>query len=489
MKKVTVIGSGFSGLSCAAYLAKNGCDVTVIEKNDNCGGRARQFTHNGFKFDMGPSWFWMKDVFDKFFNDFNKKSTDFFETVKLDPGFQIIFKDNLLKLPSNWEDIIDLFESYEKGSSVNLKKFMIEAEAKYDIGINTLVQKPGLSIFELLDLKVINNLSKLKLFTSYRSLVHKSFKNKYLRSLLEFPVLFLGTAPKDTPSIYSLMAYSGIKEGTFYTMGGFVSVINAMKTICDDLGVKFKFNFDVENVEIKNNKIVSVSSSNSKFSTETVICSADYNFFEQKILPKKYQSYTNRYWQSRTMSPSSLLFYLGVSKKIKNLEHHNLFFDEDIEEHIDDIYKKPIWPKKPLFYVCCPSKTDIEVAPIDKENIFILIPIAPGIEDTSGIRKKYYDIVLDRLSKYCLIDLKQIIEYKRSYCINDFISDYNAFKGNAYGLANTLTQTANLKPKIKSKKLNNLFYTGQLTVPGPGVPPSLISGKVVANYILNKELC
>lgn len=489
MGKVSVIGSGFSGLSTAAFLAKEGHTVSIFEKNDTVGGRARQFSDNGFVFDMGPSWYWMADVFEKFFHQFGKKASDYFNLVQLDPGFQIIFdQNNTLQISSDWQAVCDLFEHFEKGSSQKLNAFMKEAEYKYDIGINQLVYEPGLSLAEVCKPDIFLNVFKLQVFTSYRNHVAKYFKNPFLKSLLEFPVLFLGTAPHQTPALYSLMTYSGIKKGTFYPMGGFGKVIDAFKQICLEQGVTIHTGEDVQSVNIKDRKIQSIQTNQRVFETDVLIGSADYSHVDGKILPKKYSNYSPSYWQNRTFSPSSLLFYVGVNKKIDKLVHHNLFFDEDIQQHTDEIYKNPQWPKQPLFYVCCPSKTDPEVAPKGKENLFFLMPIAPGLEDNEEIREKYFKIMIKRLEKYTNQSIETAIEYKKSYCVNDFVQDYNAYKGNAYGLANTLLQTANLKPKIINKKLSNLFYTGQLTVPGPGVPPSIISGQVVAKHIVDSNL-
>ena len=484
--KYTVIGSGFSGLSTAAYLAKEGHEVHIFEKNDTIGGRARQFKDKGYTFDMGPSWYWMPDVFDKFFKDFDKNPKDYYDLIKLNPGFQIIFPEaHTLKLSSDWKEVLALFESYEPGSSKNLLSFMEEAEFKYNFGINRLVYEPGISLKEVCTPEIISNVFRLQIFKSYRKHVAKYFKNPFLVALLEFPVLFLGTAPAKTPAMYSLMAYSGIKQGTYYPMGGFVKVIDGMAQICKDLGVKFHLNSEVKDIVVENKKVVSIKTDFQEYKVDSLICSADYHHIDKEILPIHLSNYSEKYWDNRVLSPSCLIFYVGVNKKIDKLDHHNLFFDEDIDVHTNEIYATKQWPKKPLFYVCCPSKTDPSVAPKNKENLFFLIPIAPGMKDTEAIRKTYFSKIIKRMERYCGQEIEKYIEYNRSYCINDFINDYNSYKGNAYGLANTLSQTANLKPKIVNKHLENLFYTGQLTVPGPGVPPSIISGNVVANYVMN----
>ena len=284
------------------------------------------------------------------------------------------------------------------------------------------------------------------------------------------------------------MAYSGIKQGTFYPIGGFNEIIQSQITLCKKLGVIFKTSFDVSSINICNGKAVSAScfSQNDEIA-DYFIASADYAHVEKELLEAKYRNYTENYWNKRDFSPSSLIFYLGIDKKVDHLIHHNLFFDENIELFSDDIYVNKIWPKKPLFYVSCPSKTDKSTAPIGKENIFILMPLPAGVNDTEKLREQYFSIIMQKLEKYCNMEIKSKIIYKRSYCIKDFQNDYYSYKGNAYGLANTVSQTANFKPKIRNKNVKNLFYTGQLTVPGPGVPPSLISGKLVADYIIKNQ--
>ena len=486
--KYSVIGSGFSGLSTAAYIAKQGHEVEVFEKNNTLGGRARQFQAKGYTFDMGPSWYWMPDIFEKFFKDFDAKPEDFYDLIELNPGFQIIFPDShTLKLSSKWEEVHALFEKYEPGASKKLDAFIKEAEFKYFIGMNEVVYEPGLSILELCKPVLIKNVFKLQMLSSYRKHVAKYFKNPFLVALLEFPVLFLGTAPAKTPALYSLMTYSGIKQGTFYPMGGFAKVIDGMVQVCKKYGVKFHMNTEIKHIKVEKKKAVAIETNQGWFDIETLICSADYHHIDKEVLAPEFSNYSEKYWDSRVLSPSCLLFYVGVDKKLDKLKHHNLFFDENIDAHVEDIYDTKIWPKKPLFYACCPSKTDASVAPENKENLFILVPITPGLDDSESIRGKYFGMIMSRLEAYCGHEIEKYVEYNRSYCIKDFIEDYNSYKGNAYGLANTLTQTANLKPKIINKQIKNLFYTGQLTVPGPGVPPSIISGNVVANYVMNQN--
>lgn len=436
---------------------------------------------------MGPSWYWMPDVFESFFNRFDYSVADFFDLKKLDPGFNIFFgKENKMPIPADIESIYKLFESKEPGSSKQLKKFLKEAAYKYEVGINDLVYQPGLSITEFMDSRLLKSLFKMGVFSSFSKHVRKHFKNPELIQLMEFPVLFLGAMPKDTPALYSLMNYSALAQGTFYPMGGMFEIVNAMAKVAINLGVKIETNAEVNRILVQNGKVVGLEVNSQKIETDYVIAAADYHHVEQHLLEKKYRQYTEKYWDSRTFAPSSLIFYLGVDKKVKNLNHHNLFFDEDFEQHAIEIYKKPAYPKKPLFYVCCPSKTDDSVAPKGKENIFVLIPLAPGLKDGKEYRENLFNHVMDRLEGIIGDEIRPHIIYQKSYSVDNFIEDYNAYKGNAYGLANTLFQTAMFKPKIKSQKIENLYYTGQLTSPGPGVPPSLISGIVVSNLIEKK---
>jgi phytoene desaturase len=484
-KKAVVIGSGFAGLSVAASLAQKGIDVSVLEKNDSLGGRARIFRHDGYLFDMGPSWYWMPDVFEKFYNQFGRTASDFYQLKRLDPSYQVIFsKDESIALSANLEELKKQFENIEKGSGASLEKFLHQAKIKYEAGMTDFVNRPSVHFSEFIDLKILKSLFQLDLFQSFSAHTRKFFKDPRLISLIEFPVLFLGAMPQQIPALYSLMNYADISLGTWYPMGGMHKVVEAMKKIAEEQGVEFKTNTQVEGVETFEKTVKNVLTNNGSFKADIVVAAADYHHVEQKILDKQHRNYSDSYWVNRTMAPSSLIYYVGVNKKVSKLLHHNLFFDEDMGVHSDEIYKNPQWPSKPLFYVCCPSKTDPEVSPEGKENLFLLIPVAAGIKDDESIREKYFDMIIKRMESFCGEEIASHIEFKRSYAYSDFVKDYNAYKGNAYGLANTLTQTAFLKPSIQNKKLKNLFYTGQLTVPGPGVPPSIISGQVVADYIV-----
>lgn len=480
-KTITIIGSGFSSLAASCYLAKEGFDVTILEKNNTIGGRARQFVKDGFTFDIGPTWYWMPDVFEKFFADFNKYPSDYYHLDKLSPAYEVYFDAlDSVQIADNLPDILAVFEKEEVGSAKHLESFLDNAKHNYDVAIKDLVYRPGISISELITPVTIKKANQF--FSTIRTSVRKKIKNNRLQQIMEFPVLFLGAKPSNTPSFYSFMNYADFGLGTWHPKGGMYEVVKAMYILATELGVNIKTNQNVEKINVENGVVKSVISNGIMIESDVVLSGADYHHTET-LLDEKYRGYSEKYWNAKVFAPSSLLFYVAFDKKIENVSHHTLFFDTDFDVHAKDIYDNPKWPDKPLFYASFPSKTDSIVAPEGKETGIFLIPIAPGIKDTTMIREIYFENIIKRFEKLTNQKVTDSIIFKESFCVNDFVKDYNSYKGNAYGLANILTQTAFLRPKIISKKVKNLFFTGQLTVPGPGVPPSIISGKIVSDLI------
>ena len=484
-KKISIIGAGFSSLSAACYLAQKGYEVSVFEKNEQFGGRARQLKRDGFTFDIGPSFYWMPDVFEDFFKDFNKTVADFYQLERLNPSYQVYFgKKESIAIADNLEEIESTFEAIEKGSAKQLNKFISNAGDNYQIAIQDLVYKPGEHIFELVRMKTA---TRLPLFLqTIKTQVAQHFKDARLRTIMEFPVLFLGAKPDNTPAFYNFMNYADFALGTWYPTGGFYQVVEAMVALAKDLGVQLHNNTTVVSIATENNKVSGIQTSKGFFESPIVLGGADYAHTET-LLDIKQRQYSEKYWDKKTFAPSALLFHVGFNKKLKNVAHHTLFFDTDFEVHAKAIYDEPAWPEKPLFYASFPSITDTSIAPSGKEAATFLIPIAPNIEDTPAIREKYFNLIIERLEQLTEQELKKDILFKESYCVKDFIEDYNSYKGNAYGLANTLFQTHIFRPKLKSKKVSGLYFTGQLTVPGPGVPPSIISGKIVSDLINKYE--
>jgi phytoene desaturase len=484
-KKVIVIGSGFAGLSAATFMAKAGWKVTVLEKQDTPGGRARQLKEQGFTFDMGPSWYWMDDVFERYFAQFGKKARDYYSLERLSPSYRIYWENEFSDIPSDYTAFKNLLEEWEPGAGAKLENFLTEAEYKYRVGIQKLVFKPGLSVSEFIDWDVMKGVFRLDVFTSIKKHIHKYFRHPRIRQLLEFPVLFLGALPENTPALYSLMNYADIVGGTWYPEGGMYSVVNGMYKLAVETGVEFKFGEAVTRIELESNAAKRVHTAIGVYEADVVIGGADYQFIEKHLLPASHKTYSDQYWDKRLMAPSCLLYYVGINKRLENILHHMLFFDVPFENHAEEIYTTKKWPSDPLFYVSASSLTDNTVAPDGCENLVFLIPVAAGMsDDTEEIREKYFQLIINRFEKHIGQSVADAIVYKKSFAYTDFVREYNSFKGNAYGLANTLLQTAIFRPRCRSKKVSNLFYTGQLTVPGPGVPPSLISGEVVANEVI-----
>lgn len=485
MKTAIVIGSGFSGISAATHLAANGFSVTILEKNEDPGGRARIFKNEGFVFDMGPSWYWMPDVFERYFNNFNKTSSQYYKLIRLDPSYKVVFgSGNFLDIPAEYARYRDMVESIEPGSAEHLDKFLEQAAYKYDQGINNLVHKPSRSITEFINAKLLFDVIRMDIFMSYEQHVKKFFRNQKLLKLMEFPILFLGAVAKNTPALYSLMNYADIKLGTWYPLGGMHKIIEGMVKLATEKGVIFQTDREVRKLKVSHGKITEVITDKGSYTGDVVVASADYHHVDTTLLDPPYRNYNEQYWSKKVMAPSAVIYYLGINKRVNKLLHHNLFFDADFSAHVEEIYTDPAWPEKPLFYACVPSKTDPTVAPPGMENMFILIPVASGLEESDDIIDGYFRQIIGRIEKYTGDNLMDHVIYRRNFTRTDFISEYHSYKGNAYGLANTLRQTAILKPSIKNRKVKNLYYTGQLTVPGPGVPPSLISGEVVAKEVI-----
>ena len=494
-KKVIIIGAGFSGLSAASFMARGGWEVHVVEKHAIPGGRARRLAENGFVFDMGPSWYWMPDVFERYFSRFGKRVSDFYTLQRLDPSYRIYWEKSVMDIPAGVDALRQLFNSIEPGAGLQLQKFLQEAAYKYAVGMQRLVFKPGLSVTEFIDRDVMAGVFKLDIFTSMQKHVRKFFTDARLRQILEFPVLFLGALPQDIPALYSLMNYADIAGGTWYPDGGMYRIVEGMYDVAVALGVTFHFNEAVDKITIEGGTAKGIhthvtpggnrNAESRERHADVIIGSADYHYIETELLPAHLRSYSDSYWEKRVMAPSCLLYYVGLNKRLQNIRHHSLFFDVPFDRHAAEIYVSPKWPSQPLFYVSATSVTDSTVAPPGCENLFFLVPVAAGLEgDTDELRARYFNIIAERFERHTGEKIRDAIIYYKSFAHSDFVNEYHSFKGNAYGLANTLYQTALLKPRCRSKKVSNLFYTGQLTVPGPGVPPSLISGEVVAGEVL-----
>ena len=483
-KRAIVVGAGFGGLAAANLLAKDGFSVSVIEKNRQAGGRAQVWKEKGFVFDMGPSWYLMPEVFEKYFSLFGKKTSDFFELKRISPNYKVFFGDDpAVDIPSSVAEVEKVFEEMESGAGKKLRDYLNTSKFQYDTAINEFLYRDFASISDFFDYRLITQGLKLHIFESIDRFARRYFKSDKLRKVLEYTMVFLGGSPDNTPALYSIMSHVDFNLGVWYPVGGFGRITEALVKIAADTGVEIRLNEEVKKIDIKNGRVISVSTDKDTYPCDLAVVNADYHHAETELMDPKWTNYNRKYWESRKMGPSAYLIYLGLNKKLKGLLHHNLYLDGKWREHFDSIFKDPKWPDNPSFYVSCPSKTDPSVAPVGCENLFVLVPVAAGLEDTPEIRAKYFDKTVAHIEKLCGESIKDSIIVKRDFAHNDFIKEYNSYKGTALGLSHTLFQTAVFRPARKSKKADNLFYTGAYTHPGIGVPMVLIAAHITSDTI------
>lgn len=480
-KTAIVIGAGFGGLSAAALLAKKGLRVTVIDNNPMPGGRAIYFRQKGFLFDRGPSWYLMPGVFERFFAEFGKKPSDYFRLVRLSPSYRVFYEEGkTLDVPSEPEKIRALFAQLEPEGDKKLDKYLSQAQYKYDVAMQKFLYKDYKSLLDMADLRLAPEALRLHLFSSIDSYAKRFFKSLQARKILEYTMVFLGGSPSNTPALYSIMSHVDLTLGVWYPMGGVRMLAEAMAKLCEELGVEFHFDEEVKSISTSNGKATGVTTSRSTYSADIIIANADMHHVETELLPPESRTYDEKYWSSRTMAPSALLFYVGINKKLPQLSHHNLFLAEDWDAHFDSIFKTRTWPENPSFYLGCPSRTDPSVAPKGKENLFFLVPVAAGLDDTDEIREEYFQKTISSFEKRIGESIQDDIITSRIVSHRDFQKDFNAYKGTALGLAHTLFQTAAFRPAHRSKKASNLYYTGHYNHPGVGVPMVIISSHIVA---------
>lgn len=482
-KKVIVVGSGIGGLGAAGLFAKKGYDVTVLEKNANSGGRANVFEHDGFRFDMGPSWYLAPDLFEHYFKLVGETVSDHLELQTLEPSYRIFFsRDNEnVDIHSKIEQDAATFDSIEKGAGEKLKQYLKQSEYQYGIATQHFMYKNYDTIFDFFNKRVMTEGQKLSVFSKMHNFVSKFFKTKKLQQIMEYTMVFLGTSPYEAPALYNLMSHMDFNQGVLYPKGGFYELINSLVSIVEKNNGEVKVNSEVSEIVVENGVTKGVRLANGKnLDADIVISNADIWFTETKLLERKWRSKSDRYWDKRVMAPSAFIMYLGVSEKLPELVHHNLYFSEDWRKNFQEIYDDPRLPDDPSLYVCAPSITDKGVAPEGKENLFVLVPIASGLLIGEDEKERYSEKVLDLMEREMDIpSLREKIEYKRIYTVDDFATDYNSFRGSALGLAHTLWQTAIFRPKNYSKKVKNLYYVGAGTNPGIGTQICLISAELV----------
>ncbi|MDG6224719.1 MAG: phytoene desaturase family protein [Candidatus Thermoplasmatota archaeon] len=483
-KEVVVIGAGFGGMAAAGLLARKGFDVTVLEKNSQPGGRGQVWKKDGFLYDMGPSWYLMPEVFERFFSHFGRKPEELYTLQRLDPHYRVFFgSGKKMDVLSDLKDNYKLFESMEKGGSDGLKRYLESASYQYKVAMEQFIYKEYRTIFDFMNRKLVFEGTKLHIFESLDRYAKRFIKDKDLRKILEYNIVFLGGTPNDSPALYALMSHVDFNLGVWYPMGGFGELARAFMNVAKDAGVKFVFDAPAERILVENGKASGVRAKGRNYRADSVVVNADYAWAEMNLLDENSRTYNERYWKKKAIAPSCLLMYIGLDKRMEGLNHHNLFLSSNWDEHFDTIFKRPRWPDDPSYYVCCPSKTDPSVAPEGCENLFFLVPVAPGLADDEQIRDKYYDKILTHLEKLTGERIREHVIVKRIFAHSDFTSEYNAYKGTALGLAHTLMQTAVFRPSHYSKKVKGLYYTGHYTHPGIGVPMVVISSEILAEEI------
>ncbi len=483
-ESVVVIGAGIGGLSTACYLADAGADVRVVEKNEQLGGRASRLERDGFRFDMGPSWYLMPDVFERFFAEFDRKPTDYYELTHLDPHYRIFFKDgDQVDITSDIDRTKRLFEEYEDGAGEALERYLDKSKENYEVGMKHFVYEDRSRLRDFIDLDVARQARGLSLLGSMQGHVEKYFEHPKLQQIMQYTLVFLGGSPQNTPALYNLMSHVDFNLGVWYPENGLGGVIDGIVELGSELGVEYDTGRPATAIKGREGAFL-VETPTGSLQSDLVVSNADYAHTEQELLPPERRGYDADYWESRTYAPSAFLLYLGVEGDVDELEHHTLVLPTDWEEHFGQIFDDPQWPDDPAYYLCVPSETDDSVAPDGHSNLFVLVPIAPGLEDTPALRNDYRELILDDIAEHTGTDLRDRIVVEESFCVEDFTDRYNSFKGTALGMAHTLRQTALFRPPHRSKEVDGLYFTGSYTTPGIGVPMCLISGELTAESVL-----
>ncbi|MFC7059648.1 phytoene desaturase family protein [Halovenus salina] len=485
---VTVIGSGFAGLSSACYLADAGADVRVLEKNESLGGRASVLERDGFKFDMGPSWYMMPDVFERFFDHFDRDVDDYYDLQRLDPHYRIFYKDgDSVDARGDPDAMAEVFESYEEGAGEAFQEYLDTSKTHYETAMEKFVYEDRSNLTDWVDTDVMTAAPiGLQLVGSMENHVEKYVDHPKLKQLLQYTLVFLGGSPKNTPALYNIMSHVDFNLGVWYPDGGMSSVVDGIVELGEELGVEYVTDSEVTGLTRGHDEFI-LDTEQGQRRADTVVANADYAHVERDLLPEHERQYDDDYWDSKTYAPSAFLLYLGVEGDVEPLDHHTLVLPEDWDDHFEQIFELPSWPDEPAYYICAPSVTDDSVAPEGHSNLFVLVPLAPGLPDTDALRERYRDQILDDIAENTGVELRDRIVLEESFCVRDFAERYNATRGTALGLAHTLRQTSLLRPSNRSKVLDGLYYTGAFTTPGIGVPMCLISGQHTADALIEEQ--
>lgn len=489
-KKVIIVGSGFGGLGAACILGKAGYDVTVLEKNEQIGGRASLFHAKGFSFDAGPSWYLMPDIFDHFFELIGENVNDYLQLKKLGPSYRIFYKDKdkHVDIYSDLNKDLKTIAAIEPAAPEALKEYLAIAGEQYKIAKEKFLYKNYDSIRDFFTWEVAKNGRKLNAFANMDKYVRKYFKTDEMYKIIQYPSVFLGSSPYKTPALYSMMNYIDFEMGVYYPMGGIHTIVQALEKIARKYNVSFKTKTNVSKIVIKNGKATGVIADGKQIDADIVVSNASVWHTETALLPAQYREKTAKYWKKRTLAPSALIMYLGVKKQFPSLKHHNLLFSDNWKKNFAQIFEDPMWPDDPSLYVCAPSKTDKTVAPKGHENLFVLVPIAAGLKYTDKQLNDFSEKILKTMeTSMDLPELRDNIVYKRLFTIKDFATRYNSQGGTALGLAHVLSQTAVFRPSNINKKVKDFYYVGADVNPGIGMPITLISAELMYKRLIGDK--
>jgi phytoene desaturase len=485
--RATIIGAGLGGLGLACLLAKSGYQVTVVEKNRTLGGRARQFSEDGFTFDMGPSWYLMPDVFEAFFRLLNERVEDHLQLVKLSPSYRIYAEDDqTIDLPSDPAKAMALFESIEPGAGAQLEKYLNASRYQYDVVMQHFMHRNFDTPLDFLSWRLLLAGTKLSAFSTMSRYVSRFFKTPILQKIMQYQLLFLGSSPFKTPSIYNVMGHIDFNMGVYYPMGGIYQLVATLAGIARKHGAVIRTDAPANAIRVRGGKADGVELDDGDvLDADLVISNADIHHTETQLLSDDLRDYPSRYWESRQLAPSALILYLGLNDRPNSLLHHNVIFNDNWEASFAELFDSSHWPAHPSYYVCCPSQTDPSLAPDGKSAVFMLMPVSATVSYDECKIEAMADRMLGKADvRLGLSGLKDRIAFKRAYSGADFARDYNSLGGSALGLAHTLKQTALLRPNNRSRKVANLYYVGAGTNPGIGMPICLISAQLAYKRIM-----
>ena len=501
-RRAVVIGGGISGLASAALLARDGFSVTVLEQRKQLGGRAGSWEQDGFRFDTGPSWYLMPEVFDHFFQLLGTSADAELDLEKLDPGYRVYSEghDEPIDLRADREANIALFESIEPGAGKRIRKYLASAEDTYAMAIRRFLYTTFQNLRGLAAPDVLRRLPKLArlLIEPLSTFAESAVKDRRLWQVLGYPAVFLGTSPYAAPSMYHLMSHLDLADGVLYPKGGITEVIAAVERVARREGAKIIAGAKVERIVVEDGHVTGVVHRDRRGVQHTapadlVVSAADLRHTELQLLDKEHRTYPAAHWEKRDPGPSAVLVYLGIDGPVPGLLHHTLVFTEDWKANFGAIFGADRHVPDPAsIYVCAPSETDTSVAPPGSSNLFLLVPlpadlsIGRGGVDGAGdyeverIADRAIDVVASRSG---VPDLRERIRVRRTIGPRDFADDYNAWNGSMLGPAHTLKQSAFFREKNASRKVEGLYYAGASTIPGIGLPMCLISAEVLLKRI------